>query len=158
MPWWVRAWSRVPLIDRFADEWMWFHGGFLVVPPDHPLLQMYGPEEYEALAGMPRAEYERQLIEYARKSFREDHPNGVILESVDIQDARLVVLFRLPNVPGQRFGWESTVWPSPHPDDYSGTPEWGDAVATFVDAAVEEPEGETEAPDEDGVIWLSPRA
>src|SRR5437773_746201 len=77
VPWWVRVWSRVPLIDRFADEWMWFHGGFLVVPPDHPLFNTYGPEEYEALTGMPRAEYERQLVEFARESFREDLPSGL---------------------------------------------------------------------------------
>jgi hypothetical protein len=138
MPWWVRVWSRVPLIDRFADEWMWFHGRFLVVPPDHPLLKTYGPEEYEGLTGMPRAEYERQLVEFAQESFREDLPSGLMLESVGIRDTRLVVLFRLPDVPGRRFGWDSTVWPSPHPDDYEGTPERGDAVATFVDAAVEE--------------------
>ena len=151
-------WSRVPFIDRFADEWMWDHGRFLVVPPDHPLLQTYGPKEYEALTGMPQAEYEHQLLTYARESFREELLNAVVVESVAIEDARLVVLFRLSDVPERRFGWHATVWPSPHPDDYSGTPDWGDAVATFVDAAVEEREPDTEAPDEDGVIWLSPQA
>jgi hypothetical protein len=80
------------------------------------------------------------------------------VESVAIEDARLVVLFRLSDVPERRFGWDATVWPSPHPDDYSGTPDWGDAAATFVDAAVEERAPDTEAPDEDGVIWLSPQA
>jgi hypothetical protein len=147
----------VPLIDRFADEWRWFHGGFLVVPPDHPLLQTYGPEEYEALTGMPRAEYERQLVEFARESFRGDVPNSLVVESVAIEDARLVVLFQLADVPGRRFGWASTVWPAPHPDDYEGTPEWGDAVETWVDAAVEMRTPENELPDDDGIIWLSPQ-
>ena len=54
-------------------------------------------------------------------------------------------------------GWDATVWPSSHPDDYEGTPEWGEGVATFVDLAVEERDPNSEAHDEDGVIWLSPR-
>jgi len=36
MPWWVRVLYHTPFLDRFASEWMWFHGGFLVFPPDHP--------------------------------------------------------------------------------------------------------------------------
>ena len=28
MPWWVRVWYRAPLIDRYAYEWMWWHGGW----------------------------------------------------------------------------------------------------------------------------------
>jgi hypothetical protein len=27
---------RIPLVDRFALQWMWKPGGFLVFPPDHP--------------------------------------------------------------------------------------------------------------------------
>jgi hypothetical protein len=158
MPSWVGMWSRVPFIDRFADEWMWYHGHFLVVPPDHPLLQTYGPKEYEALTGLPQAEYERQLVEFARESFREDLTAGLVLESVGVEDARLVVLFRLADVPGRQFGWSATVWPSHHPDDYEGTPEWGDIVATMVDLAVEERDPNTEARGEGGVIWVSPPA
>ena len=94
---------------------MWFHGGFLVVPPDHPLFKTYEPEEYEALTGMPQTEYERQLVEFARESFREDLTAGLIVESVSVEDARLVVLFRLADVPGRRFGWDATVWPSSAP-------------------------------------------
>jgi hypothetical protein len=145
----------VPLIDRFADERMWFHGGFLVVPPDHPLLKTYGPEEYTALSGMPRGEYERQLVEFARESFREDLTAGVLVESVGVEGARLVVRFRLADVPGRRFGWEATVWPSPHPDNYGGTPEWRDMVADLVNLAVADRGRNTAAPDENGVVWLS---
>ncbi len=28
MPLWVRIWYMVPLIDRYAYEWLWWHGGF----------------------------------------------------------------------------------------------------------------------------------
>ena len=34
MPWWVRAWYRTPCIDRFAYEWMWWHGGWSVLVED----------------------------------------------------------------------------------------------------------------------------
>ena len=33
MPMWLRAWSRVPFVDRYAHPWMWSRGGFEVVPP-----------------------------------------------------------------------------------------------------------------------------
>ena len=33
MPWWVRTWSSVPLLDRYAYVWMWYHGGWDVLPP-----------------------------------------------------------------------------------------------------------------------------
>ncbi len=33
MPLWVRIWYRLPLIDRFAYEWMWWHGGWAVIDP-----------------------------------------------------------------------------------------------------------------------------
>ncbi len=37
MPRWVRVWYRVPLIDRYAYEWMWWRGGWSVfVPGDTP--------------------------------------------------------------------------------------------------------------------------
>jgi hypothetical protein len=40
MPWWVRAWYRTPFIDRYAYEWMWWHGGWHVLvagaPPPAP--------------------------------------------------------------------------------------------------------------------------
>ena len=26
LPWWVRAWLVLPLVDRYAHVWMWHHG------------------------------------------------------------------------------------------------------------------------------------
>ena len=34
MPWWVRIWYRTPFIDRYAYEWMWWHGGWAVLEPE----------------------------------------------------------------------------------------------------------------------------
>jgi hypothetical protein len=34
VPRWVRAWYHTPLVDRFAHSWMWYRGGWDVVPPD----------------------------------------------------------------------------------------------------------------------------
>ena len=34
VPRWVRVWFRTPLIDRYAYEWMWWHGGWSVLVPD----------------------------------------------------------------------------------------------------------------------------
>src|SRR5262245_15130983 len=45
MPLWVRVWYRLPLVDPFAHEWMWSHGGFLVFPPDHPYSVNGWPDE-----------------------------------------------------------------------------------------------------------------
>jgi hypothetical protein len=33
VPWWVRVWYELPLIDRYAHAWMWSHGGSEVRPP-----------------------------------------------------------------------------------------------------------------------------
>ena len=32
LPLWVRVWRRLPLLDRYAYQWMWHHGGWLVEP------------------------------------------------------------------------------------------------------------------------------
>ena len=34
MPRWARLWFRTPLVDRYAYEWMWWHGGWSVLVPD----------------------------------------------------------------------------------------------------------------------------
>lgn len=36
MPRWVRVWYRIPFIDRYAYEWMWWHGGWAVLEPAEP--------------------------------------------------------------------------------------------------------------------------
>lgn len=36
MPRWVRVWFRTPFIDRYAHEWMWWHGGWAVLVPGDP--------------------------------------------------------------------------------------------------------------------------
>jgi hypothetical protein len=37
MSWWVNASSRIPLIDRYADVYMWNHGGWETLPaPSSP--------------------------------------------------------------------------------------------------------------------------
>jgi len=33
MPWWVRVWYALPLLDRYAHAWMWARGGWEVCPP-----------------------------------------------------------------------------------------------------------------------------
>ena len=33
MPWWVRVWYALPLLDRYAHAWMWARGGWEVRPP-----------------------------------------------------------------------------------------------------------------------------
>ena len=33
MPRWVRVWYRIPFIDRYAYEWMWWRGGWAVLVP-----------------------------------------------------------------------------------------------------------------------------
>jgi len=33
MPWWVRVWYALPLLDRSAHAWMWANGGWEVCPP-----------------------------------------------------------------------------------------------------------------------------
>jgi hypothetical protein len=30
MPVWVRIWSMLPVVDRYAYSWMWWHGGWIV--------------------------------------------------------------------------------------------------------------------------------
>ena len=37
VPWWVRLWYELPLIDRYAHAWMWAHGGWEVRPPSTAL-------------------------------------------------------------------------------------------------------------------------
>jgi hypothetical protein len=162
VPWWVRLWSKTPLVDRFADEWIWRHGGYLVLPPDHPLSQRYGPAEYEALTGMSKAQYERELLDVAREEFETgSHDVLVSLEQVDVVidgegvDTRIVVLFGLADRPGQRFGFATALWPSPHPDDYEGTPEWGWLLPEFVRIAIEHDEGIDGQPDAQGIVWLT---
>jgi hypothetical protein len=34
VPLWVRAWYRLPFIDRYAHAWMWQRGAWEVRPPD----------------------------------------------------------------------------------------------------------------------------
>lgn len=36
MPRWVRVWYRTPFLDRYAHEWMWWHGGWCVLSPTPP--------------------------------------------------------------------------------------------------------------------------
>ncbi len=33
-PWWARVWYGTPLVDRYAHAWLWYHGGWDVVPPE----------------------------------------------------------------------------------------------------------------------------
>ena len=43
-PLWARVWVCIPIVDRFARQWMWSHGGFLVFPPEHPYA-VHGPPD-----------------------------------------------------------------------------------------------------------------
>lgn len=36
MPRWARVWYRTPFLDRYAYEWMWWHGGWWVLAPAEP--------------------------------------------------------------------------------------------------------------------------
>jgi hypothetical protein len=44
VPLWVRAWYRLPFIDRYAHAWMWQRGAWEVRPPDVELGHMGGTE------------------------------------------------------------------------------------------------------------------
>lgn len=33
VPRWVWLWYHMPIVDRFAHCWMWYHGGWEVLPP-----------------------------------------------------------------------------------------------------------------------------
>jgi hypothetical protein len=33
-PLWARVWYGTPLVDRYAHAWLWYHGGWDVVPPE----------------------------------------------------------------------------------------------------------------------------
>jgi hypothetical protein len=46
------------------------------------------------------------------------------------------------------------LWPSPHPDDYEGDPEWSDMLPAVIDASLESEGHLATEPDADGVIWL----
>jgi hypothetical protein len=37
VPWLVRVWYELPLLDRYAHAWMWAHGGWEVRPPSTAL-------------------------------------------------------------------------------------------------------------------------
>ena len=38
MPMWARLWYMTPLVDRFAYEWMWWHGYWgIPAAPENPL-------------------------------------------------------------------------------------------------------------------------
>jgi hypothetical protein len=32
-PLWARLWYETPLVDRYAHAWLWYHGGWDVIPP-----------------------------------------------------------------------------------------------------------------------------
>jgi hypothetical protein len=44
VPLWVRAWYRLPFIDRYAHAWMWQRGAWEVRPPDVELGHMGGTD------------------------------------------------------------------------------------------------------------------
>ena len=53
-----------------------------------------------------------------------------------------------------RLGYEVTVWPSPHPDDYEGTPDWGAVLPTLLSAGIADPGSLGGEPDASGIAWL----
>jgi hypothetical protein len=44
MPRWVRLWYRTPFLDRYAYEWMWWHGGWSVLVPAAPVRPPHLPD------------------------------------------------------------------------------------------------------------------
>ena len=34
VPLWARVWYGTPLVDRYAHSWLWYHGGWDVIPPE----------------------------------------------------------------------------------------------------------------------------
>ncbi len=156
MPWWVRIWYRIPLIARYAERWMWSHGGFLVLPPDHPFHRRYGPDEYEALTGVTKAEYERECLAFARDAFARDGTGftdaEVALEG-DGLDTEFVVRFRIDGRP-ERYGSRTRLWPSPHPDDYEGAPDWTELLPSLLRASIDSPYRSEGRADGDGVVWI----
>ena len=159
LPWWVRIWCRTPVIDRYAGTWMWPRGGYLVLPPDHPFFRAYGPDEYEAASGMPAREYEHEFLNDVRDALHREFDGGAVtVERVTLEsegaDTRVVILFRLADRAGTQFGYEMNVWPSPHPDDYEGTPDWGWMMPEWISNAIAAPGRLDGEPDAQGVTWL----
>jgi hypothetical protein len=157
MPWWVRAGLHVPYVDRYAQQWMWSHGGFLVLPADHPFHERYGPGEYESLTGITKAEYERRCLAAAREAIAREAERFPDAE-VDLEragdDTCLVMRFGLADRPGRRFGTRVPLWPSPHPDDYEGDPEWSDMLPALLAASLDSAQQLAADPDADGVTWV----
>jgi hypothetical protein len=127
-----------------------------------PMSRKYGPAEYEVLTGVSQERYGRDLLDVARKAFEPGaHDVVASLEHISIAidgegaDTRIVVLFEVSDRPGRRFGDAWSLWPSPHPDDYEGTPEWGWLLPEFLRIDIERPGSLDGEPDAQGVIWVS---
>jgi hypothetical protein len=45
MPILVRVWARTPILNRWANVWLWKHGYFLVYPPSGPPVEEAGVRE-----------------------------------------------------------------------------------------------------------------
>jgi len=87
------------------------------------------PEDYEALTGVAKDEYEQRLLAAVREAALAAYPPGsddATIDAVELdggsRDRCLVILFRIPQRPGCVFGSRARIWPAPSPDD-EGTPE-----------------------------------
>jgi hypothetical protein len=106
------------------------------------------PEDYEALTGVTRDEYEQRLLAAAREIALASYPPGsdeATIDAVELdggsRNRSLVILFRIPQRPGCVFGSRALIWPPPAPDDDEwGTPEGfgGWLAAIGIDEYVEQ--------------------
>ena len=76
------------------------------------------PDEYEALTGITKVQYETRVLAGARGRALELYPPGksdATIESVEIDgtglDTSLVILFRIPERPECLFGYRRELWP-----------------------------------------------
>jgi hypothetical protein len=103
-----------------------------------------GPDEYESLTGIPKAEYEARVLAAARARAADLYPVGspdATIETVSIDgdglDACLVVVFRIAARPECRWGLRFEMWP--FDPEFDETPEYDGAdcieagVSEYVD-------------------------
>jgi hypothetical protein len=91
---------------------------------DHPDLDA---DEYEAMTGVSRVQYEAAFLTAAKENFTGRQLDwvgeSVRLDAVS-DTSVLEVVFRVDRVPGRKFGWRASIWPVPDPREaVGGTPE-----------------------------------
>ena len=109
--------------------------------------------------GVSAREYTREFLNDVHDALHGEFDGGAVtVENVALDgegsDTRVAVRFRIADRPGRLFGYDVKVWPSPHPDDYEGTPDRGWMVPDWITAAIAAPGRLDGEPDAQGITWL----